>query len=101
MQDFLKMFGLLEKDQNHSYSYRVQYKKEVISARRSVCLSKGCVSALGGGESAQDGVSACGGVCPGRWRVYITPLDPEADTPLWTEFLTHICENITFPQLLL
>ena len=22
-------------------------------------------------------------------------------TPLWTEFLTHACENITFPQLLL
>ena len=21
--------------------------------------------------------------------------------PLWTEFLTHACENITFPQLLL
>ena len=24
------------------------------------------------------------------------PLDPEADTPLRTEFLTHTCENITF-----
>ena len=23
------------------------------------------------------------------------------DTPPWTEFLTHACENITFPQLLL
>ena len=37
------------------------------------------------------------------------PQDPEADTPwtqrqtplpLWTEFLAHTCENITFPQLL-
>ena len=26
-----------------------------------------------------------------------TPLDPEGDTPLWTD----TCENITFPQLLL
>ena len=24
-----------------------------------------------------------------------------ARSPLWTEFLTHACENITFPQLLL
>ena len=24
-----------------------------------------------------------------------------ADTPLWTDFFTHACENITFPQLLL
>ena len=39
-----------------------------------------------GGAAA--GVSAqMGGVCPGR--------------PPWTEFLTHACENITFPQLLL
>ena len=26
---------------------------------------------------------------------------PTMYTPLWTEFLTHACENITFPQLLL
>ena len=30
-----------------------------------------------------------GGVCPG------------GSTPPWTEFLTHGCENITFPPLLL
>ena len=24
-----------------------------------------------------------------------------ADEGVWTEFLTHACENITFPQLLL
>ena len=46
-----------------------------------------CSGRLGGG-------SAWGGVCP------VDPLDPEADTPLSTEFLTHACENITFPQLL-
>ena len=33
-----------------------------------------------------------GGVCLGR-RL--------PDTPLCTEFLTHACENITFPQLCL
>ena len=26
---------------------------------------------------------------------------PYACPPMWTEFLTHACENITFPQLLL
>ena len=26
---------------------------------------------------------------------------PAMHAPLWTEFLTHACENITFPQLLL
>ena len=25
----------------------------------------------------------------------------DTHTPPWTEFLTHACENITFPQLLL
>ena len=25
----------------------------------------------------------------------------ETETPLWTLFLTHVCENITFPRLLL
>ena len=35
------------------------------------------------GGSVRGGVSAQGGVY----------------TSLWTEFLTHACENITFPQL--
>ena len=30
-----------------------------------------------------------------------TSFNPEADTPPPTEFLTHACENIIFPQLLL
>ena len=46
-----------------------------------------CSSRLPGG-----GVSAWpGGVSP--WGVYTSPL------PLWTKFLTHACENITFLQL--
>ena len=40
--------------------------------------------ALGKGE-----VSAQGGI----------PLGPEADTSLWTEWLTDRCKNITLPQL--
>ena len=28
-----------------------------------------------------------------------TPQGLGLGTPLWTEFLTHACENITFPQL--
>ena len=58
------------------------------------------------------GVSVWGGVCLGvyplRPRGRYCPLDPETNTPstsrgrhpLWSEFLTHACENITFPQLL-
>ena len=88
-----------------------------VSASWGVCL--GGVSALVG--CLLRGVSAWGSVYPGeclpmgvhppqtqrqtasprpRGRY---PPDPEAegDTPLWTEFLTHACENITFPQLLL
>ena len=44
----------------------------------------------GGGVSAR-GVSAGGGGC--------LPQCMLGHTPLWTEFLTHTCENITFPQL--
>ena len=50
----------------------------------------------GGGVSAQ-GMGVClGGFLPRGCLprgVYTSPL--------WTEFLTHACENITFPQLLL
>ena len=50
---------------------------------RGGCLSRGC---LPGGVSGQGGV----------YLVYWGCL---ADIPPWTEFLTHTCENITFPQL--
>ena len=45
---------------------------------------------------AREGVSACqGGVfLPGGGCLPDTPAPP-----VWTEFLTHACENITFPQL--
>ena len=44
------------------------------------------------------------GVCPGEGCLPRGCLPKECwDTPpsKWTEFLTHACENITFPQLLL
>ena len=47
------------------------------------CLPRGCLPR---------------GCLPGG--VYI-PACNGADEPPWTEFLTHACENITFPQLLL
>ena len=48
------------------------------------------------------------GVCPGEggvWlggkpsRVFAVCLGGGCTPPLWTEFLTHACENITFQQL--
>ena len=89
------------------------------------CLSGGvypggvCLGMSPQGVSAQ-GVSAWGclprwGVCPGTWLPRGCLLEgsiaactgqggclPQCMlgyTPLWTEFLTHTCENITFPQL--
>ena len=79
------------------------------------CLPEGGlprgVSAVGGGGVCQGGwvVSArggWGGVCPGGVSQHALGrggVCPSAcwHTPpsLWTEFLTHACENITFPQL--
>ena len=58
--------------------------------RRCVCLGGHC---LPGGGHCLPGLSAWGSGYPsiplGRLH------------PLWTEFLTHACENMTFPQLLL
>ena len=47
------------------------------------------------GGVCQEEVSAQGGVFP---RSVCIPACTEEDTPP-TEFLTHACENITFPQL--
>ena len=52
------------------------------------------VSAQGG---VCQGVCVCqGGVCLGRG---VCPGGGCTPPPLWTEFLTHACENITFPRL--
>ena len=60
------------------------------------CLPKG-VPAWGGclgGGACLGGCLPGGGVLSRGGRVYTSP-------HLWTEFLTHACVNITFPQLLL
>ena len=58
---------------------------EGVSAQ-GVCLSRGCVCP----ECVYLGVSTGGG--QRNAGIY---------TSLWTEYLTHTCENVTFPQLLL
>ena len=74
------------------------------------CAPRGClvwgVSAPGGlvrGVSAHGGCLLLDGVCSGgsgpgavsQHALRKTPYSP----PLWTEFLTHACENITLAQL--
>ena len=54
------------------------------------CLPRGC---LPGGVSVRGCLPK--GCLPGRG---ISP--GSVHLPLWTEFLTHASENITFPQLL-
>ena len=82
---------------------------EGVSVQGEGCLPRGRGVCPGEGVSAQGGVmSAQGGVCP-RWCVSQHALGRGRCVPqcmlgytppsLWTEFLTHACENITFPQL--
>ena len=56
---------------------------------QGVCMPRGC--ACPGGVHAQ-GCACPGGVHAGGHAMHAPPR---------TEFLTHACENITFPQLLL
>ena len=55
-----------------------------------------CIPACTGWGGVCPGVSSQGGVCPGGVCI---PACTEADTPLWTEWLTDRCKNITFPHL--
>ena len=83
-----------------------------VSTRR--CLSRECLPGVGlprrclpRGMSPQglfaQGVSAQGGICPGVGLLreclpgVCIQACTEADNPLWAEFLTHACDNITFP----
>ena len=83
-----------------------------VSARgvclRGVCpgeclLGEGVVSARGDGWCLPggDGVVSAQGVYPSmHWAGGVCPSACWHTPPsLWTEFLTHACENITFPQL--
>ena len=58
------------------------------AAVAGVCLPRVC---LPGGGHAQ------GGVCLGAVSAQVHPGIHTTPLPLWTEFLTHACENITFP----
>ena len=53
-----------------------------------------CSGRRGGGVAARGGV-CIQGVCPGRCLLE----GGVSQHALWTEFLTHAYENITFPQL--
>ena len=62
-----------------------------------------CSGHLGERVVVCQGVSALG-VCVYLGRVsaqWCLPRGAHLPLPPWTEFLTHACENITFPQLLL
>ena len=77
------------------YSSRMRTARSLpyggVSAQR-VCLPRGCVCP--GGVSSQS-VSTRGYLPGGGQR------NAGIYTSLWTEYLTHTCENVTFPQLLL
>ena len=81
---FQKLFFVLNhKTRMHSSRMRATHLLTVSrSAQWGICLGVVCL----GGASAQ------GDVCP--MACWDTPRPP------WTEFLTHACKNITFPQLL-
>ena len=73
------------------------------------CLPRVGVSAQGG-EGVCPGVSAWGCLpsgCLAKGKCLPVGCLPRGCLPrgylprLWAEFLTHTCENITFPQLLL
>ena len=80
----------------------MQFSAEILPKE---CVPVGCISSaavaicLWGGRSAQ-GVSTRGSAQGGRCLpMGCFPACTEADTPLCTEFLTQVCENITLPQL--
>ena len=65
------------------------------TVRCSGYLGRGCVCL---GVCVQGGV-CLGCVCVQKGSVF-RGCPGVYTSPLWTEFLTHACENITFPQLL-
>ena len=61
------------------------------------CLPRGCLP----GGCLPGGCLPRGRCLPERVCVSQHAMGQTPHRPLWTEFLTHACENITFPQLLL
>ena len=73
-------------------------KARMHSSRMRTVSCNGCLGGAWGCVCVPRGLSGQGGFL--AWGVY--PLGPRGKhSPLWTEFLTHACENITFSQLLL
>ena len=86
-KNFLKLFLFYHPVQCRiqilNYSNSIFCQHFLKNTKNQECIPVGCVPSL---------CLVGRDVCP-RW---CTPPPPP---PLWTEFLTHTCENITFPQL--
>ena len=68
------------------------------SSRNAAMAVGGKVVSAQGGDSP--GVVCLGGVSQqALGRGVSVSVHAGIHVPLWTEFLTHACENITFPQL--
>ena len=66
-----------------------------VGSVQSAAVAMSIPACTGQGGVYPRGVSAQRGCLPGG----CIPACTEADTPLWTEWLTDRCKNITFPQL--
>ena len=69
------------------------------SARWDTCLGVVCPSACW--DTCWEVSAPMHAGIPARGRGVYPSTSWDTTPPLWTEFLTHACENITFPQLLL
>ena len=80
-------------------SGHIQKSVSLINPKQE-CIPGGCLPSAAvavGGVGGRGCLPGDGGVCPGG--VFAQVHAGIHITPLWTEFLTHACENITFPQL--
>ena len=75
------------------------WSRGVSALSGGVCLVRGCLPGPGG-SAWSGGVSAWSGGClPGPGGCISQHALRQTPSPLWTEFLTHACENITLAQL--
>ena len=92
-----------QKTRMHSSRMRTVHCSSHVPGRgvsaQGVCLSRGVCVCLPRGDVCPGGV--CPGGCLPGGCVCLGGCLPGGCTPppLWTEFLTHACENITFPKL--
>ena len=96
-QIFAEGFGLCLDQRENALVTRMHSSRMRTGRSLTVCCSLlpgGCL--LPGGGCLLRGVSALGGSAPGGVSQHALRQTPP---PLWTEFLTHACENITLAQL--